>query len=752
MNSTTGAMQRGDEAQPQHEAPKTDGRGTQTNIMMDPDPSGHKFGTFSGVFRPTILTILGVMMYLREGWVVGNAGLLGAAMVIIACYVITGATALSISSITTNMRVGSGGVFSIISQSLGLEVGGAVGVPLYLAQGLSAALYMQGIVETWMYMFPNHPQILVTLAIFAVCFGLSVTSTKLAFRVQVVVMVGVVAALASMIMGLKVHPVNPNPILIGDFPEGGFSVLFAVFFPASTGILVGSSLSGTLKNPRKSIPRGTLAAWFLSGSVYLGLAVWYALLGTPEQLRDTQTIFAVEAAFDGRIVLIGIISSCFSATLSSLVAAPQVLQALSSYRIVPFHQTFEKLHKNEPRNATLLTAGLAFVCLLAGDLNTLASILTMFFLVIYFTINLVLFIEQRLKMLSFRPTFSIPSFVPIFGATACLVAIMLISPLTGLVAIAFAVGIYAYLDHKQLETPWETVHSGIFASIANWAAKKVFHTRASYRRSWKPDLLVPVQRSTQLEGYYRIIYALTKPRGSIQVLGILGDQTRYRESQETELRSLVNDFQNEDLFSTCAVIDSNDFLGSLCACISVTRGAFFKPNTIFTSIENRTEEELQRIVDLARENEMGVMFLAFHPESGLGRERTVNLWVRDQSPDWHLGLKLSNLDYAVLMSYQLKVNWQAKARMLTVVKDPGHVEMADRFIRNLLEYARMPGDIEVLAKAGNFSDFLIEAPRADLNIMGLSDKVDKQAMENLVRATQGSCLFVLDSSYASALA
>src|SRR5690554_7377580 len=91
-------------------------------------------GTFNGVYRPTALTILGVMMYLREGWVVGHAGLGGAVLLILAIFVITGSTALSLSTITTNIRLGAGGAFAIISQSLGLETGGAIGIPLYLAQ------------------------------------------------------------------------------------------------------------------------------------------------------------------------------------------------------------------------------------------------------------------------------------------------------------------------------------------------------------------------------------------------------------------------------------------------------------------------------------------------------------------------------------------------------------------------------------------------------------------------------------------
>lgn len=707
-----------------------------------------RFGSFNGVFRPTILTILGVMLYLREGWLVGNAGLLGAVLVILACYLITGTTAFSISSITTNIRVGSGGAFSIISQSLGLEVGGSVGIPLYLAQGLSAALYIQGIVETWGYMFPEHPRYLVLVAVFFIAFLIAFYSATIAFRVQAFVMLGLLAAIVSMLLGLRTQPLNPSPVLWGNFEDGSFWVLFAVFFPAATGIMVGSSMSGSLKQPRKSIPLGTLLAWGLSLIVYLGIAVWYAYMGTPEELRDTQTLFAAEHASVRELVLIGIISSCFSAALSSLVAAPRVLQALASHRIVPGYAHFQHMHKGEPRNASLLTGLLVLVVLMLGDLNAIAKILTMFFLVIYFMINLVLFIEHRLKMISFRPQLPIPSWIPLVGSLSCLMAILIINPLTGVIAITFVLSLYLYLDHRHLKTPWETVHSGLFAGIANWAAKKVtlsgtFNTK----RSWKPDLLVPIERSTQMEGYYRIMRALIKPQGSLQVVGMCTKSETF-----PKLNDLVREFQKEGVFATGSIVDGVDFLTGLRSCISVKNGSFFRPNTIFASLENRSQDELQTIVDLAKTYKMGVILLGIHPESRLGLERQVNLWVRDQSPDWQLGLELANLDYAVLLSYQLNRNWGASIRVLSVSKTKQGVPDAAKFLNRLMRYARMPKDIDVQVASGSFSTFLEQAPRADLNIMGLSETVQKDFLENLVQKTGSSCLFVLDSGNESALA
>lgn len=114
------------------------------------------FGTFGGVFTPTLLTILGVIMYLRQGWVVGNAGLLGAWLIILLSFTITGFTGLSLSSVATNIRIGAGGAFSVISQSLGLEVGGSIGVPLYVSQALAVVMYIFGFRAGWLWIFPEH--------------------------------------------------------------------------------------------------------------------------------------------------------------------------------------------------------------------------------------------------------------------------------------------------------------------------------------------------------------------------------------------------------------------------------------------------------------------------------------------------------------------------------------------------------------------------------------------------------------------
>jgi nucleotide-binding universal stress UspA family protein len=318
---------------------------------------GQQFGTFSGVFTPTLLTILGVIMYLREGWVVGNAGLLGAWLIILIARTITACTGLAMSSITTNIRIGAGGAFSIISQSLGLEVGGSVGIPLYLAQALAVAMYIFGFREGWRWVFPEHPALLVDLATYAVLFAIAAISANFAFRIQYLIMVIIAGSLVSVLIaafqGSMQHPVT----WWGKFPgapEDGFSGVgfwrvFAVFFPAATGIMAGVNMSGELKTPRRSIPIGTITAIALSTVIYLVLAYWLARSATAEELISNYTIMIDRAAW-GPIVLAGLLGATFSSALASLVGAPRILHALGEHRILPGGNWFaQRTPAGEPR-------------------------------------------------------------------------------------------------------------------------------------------------------------------------------------------------------------------------------------------------------------------------------------------------------------------------------------------------------------------------------------------------------------------
>ncbi|GIV60575.1 MAG: Na-K-Cl cotransporter [Rhodothermaceae bacterium] len=734
-------------------------------------------GTFQGVFRPTVLTILGVIMYLREGWVVGQAGLGGAVLIILLTFLITGTAALSLSSITTNIRMGAGGVFYIISQSLGLEPGGSIGIPLYLGQALSAALYIYGFSEAWLYLFPDHPQLLVAYGVFAVVFTATLISTRLAFRLQGLVMFVILVSLGSIVLGLtgigRQEPLH-NPQLWGPFDAGGFWVLFAIFFPAGTGIKVGASMSGALADPRRSIPRGTLAAVGTALVVYLFMALWYSLVATPEELRSNYLV-VVERAARGELVLAGILASTFTATLSSLVAAPRVLHALGEQGIIPRRDFFGRLTPGgEPRNAALVTGGLVGLALLLGSLDRIAVLITMFYLLTYLTIDLVILVEQGLGMISFRPLFRIPLWVPMLGIAACLLAIFVISPAFALIALTLVAGIYVYLTNRKLQTPWQTVRSSIFVSLADWAAKRIARTpEEANERSWKPDLLVPVTSRGQLDGTFRFLRVLTEPKGSLKIVGVrcLEEAPETLPAARTPesppgtpagttrpddldtLPEVARMFQQEGVYATATVIEAPSLAKGVQMSAAVLRGSYFRPNVLFGLAHLYDPPTLQHFVDTAAAHQMGVALLYLHPEAGLGYEHRLNVWVRDQSPTWQLGLRLANLDLTVLLAYQIFRNWRGRElRLLTVCEDPQEVPNARAYLRRLVEDARLPPGAVCRVYTGRFLERLAEAPRADVQLLGLPREVDPAFLKTVVSRTRSSCLFVRDSGRESALA
>lgn len=741
-------------------------------------------GTFNGVYRPTTLTLLGMMLYLREGWVVGHAGLGGALLLIMAVFVIAGATALSLSTITTNIRLGAGGAFAIISQSLGLEAGGAIGIPLYLAQALSGALYVYGFAETWKIIFPTHPMWAIVLVMFSVAFLTALASTKLAFKLLAVVMIAVIASLVSIALGLSefAEPTFHNPQVWGDFETIGFWGLFAVFFPAGTGIMVGASMSGSLKKPRRSIPFGTIAAVLTTLVILIFMAVWYSVLADPETLR-TNNLIVIELAAWGPLVTVGILASTFTATLSCFVAAPRVLQALGQYGILPKGEVFARLSsRGEPRAAMLFTGALVLLTLSLGSLNAVAELITMFFLLTFFTINVVVLVEQRLGMVSFRPTFAIPLVVPVIGTISCALAVFIISPTFALVALSLVAALYVYLVRKQLEQPWETVRSGAFVALADWAAKHIVGTQEANERSWKPNLLVPVQSRTELEGNFRFLYALTQPKGSLQIVGIKHheeldsplydpDDTDHARSRKdtltgapnTAMQRVVNarfegfdrvaaDFQKAGLFATSVQVEADTLQKGVQMSAAVMRGNFFRPNILFGSVHNYDSATSQALYDIARQNEMGVTFFYRHPEAGLGHERTINVWVRDQSPNWHLGLRLANLDLSLLMAYQISRAWGGEIRLLCACEGEENIAAAEAYLTQLIEDARLVKYCTTWVRHGDFMEQIKAAPSADLNIFGLANEIDNEFLLKLVRKTENSCLFVRDSGFESALA
>jgi hypothetical protein len=497
-----------------------------------------------------------------------------------------------------------------------------------------------------------------------------------------------------------------------------------------------------------------MAAIVLTLLIYLGLAVWVSLVATPAELVTNLTIMVDRAAY-GPAILAGILAATFSAALNSLVGAPRVLQAIAEHGVIPGGEVFaRKTPSGEPRPAMYLTGVIGLVTLFfglaGGGLNAIAPLMTMFFLITYAMLNGVVALEQLLELVSFRPLFRVPRFVPMVGLVGCVFVMFLIAPIFSLVALVVTVLLYAYLARRQLRAPWSDVRSGLFVTMAEWAAKRVISMPAFQERAWKPSLLVPVQSVEALLGSYRFLKAITYPRGSVHVLGLYPPGQKERLSG---LNSFGHAFARDGIFSRVALVESQDFAHNLQTGLEILRGVFFRPNILFMPIRPDTDEAaLQVILDRAIENDIGAILYAKHPETSLGREQAVNVWIREQSPAWEVGLRLSNLDLALLLAYQLTRNWQGHITLTTIVADAAERANGETFLADLMNWGRMPRQTRSIVEVGALEAYLPQAPQADLHIFGLQQQVNLAFMAQMVAATNASCIFVRDSGYESALA
>ncbi len=703
------------------------------------EPEIKKFNTFGGVFTPDVLTILGVIMYLRLGWVVGNAGFLGAVAIILLAKSVTICTGLSMSSITTNIKIGAGGAYSIISKSLGLEAGGSIGIPLYIAQTLSAALYIIGFTEGWLRIFPHHTPLIVSTIAWISLLTVSYISAHLAIKVQYLIM----TILGLSLLSFFFTPAKPvsEMVLIGKFEDASFWQVFAVFFPAVTGIMAGANMSGDLKDPKRSIPLGTMSSILVTMIIYISLAYVMARIGTPEELRNNQ-MFMVDKAFWGPAVIAGIMGATLSSALGSMLGAPRVLQALAEQKTVPFHSFFAaKTRSNEPRNAIIFTGIIIEIALIPGNLDFLATLITMFFLITYGMINLVVFIEQSMKIISFRPTFKIPRLVSFAGAAGSLFIMFLINPIFSFIGIVTIVALYIWLARRELKAEWGDIRGGLFLVIAERASR----LSAKFPRhhiTWKPDLLLPIENPELWSGPLLFIRNIIYPSGSIFAFTI---RDKKVEEAQIALKELLSPIEAQGILVNSVVLEEKEFLHGAKLVIQTLKGGTFRPNILFLTIgdDKQKDESIGELIRYADRQDLGIIILRQHVRVAFGMQKDVNLWLRDKSPNWHL---------AMLITLQLQMNWEGKINLITVAEDKKDVRRLHHFLENLGDQARLPSMTEFHVLTGSFKETIRSAPRGDINIFGMmQDKLPFEFMREVTKLANSSCIFVKDSGHESAL-
>ena len=719
------------------------------------------FGTFAGVFTPTTLTILGVIMYIRQPWVVGNAGVLGALGIVLLSVAITLTTALSLSSITTNIRIGSGGAFSLISQSLGLEIGGAIGIPFYFAQSIAVAMYIFGFREGLQTLTPDINPLILDLAIFALVMGIAFISTSFAFKIQYIILGVIVLSLASIYGSLFVNELNFNIEWIGKYPgsvENNFNgssfwIVFAVFFPAVTGVMAGANMSGDLTNPRKSIPVGTISSVILTTIIYISLIFVAAVIATPDELAKNYNVFIDKSLF-GPIVLAGLLGATLSSALGSFVGAPRILLALGEKNILPKSQKLAKTSKKgEPINAMLITAFIVLFGISLRNLNTIAPLLTMFFMITYAMVNVVALVEQTLALPSYRPTLKIPLIIPAIGAFGSIAIMFVLNVIIALFSLIFIVLFYLYLVKMNIKSAAGDSRSGLFTALAEWATKKTNSLRQEREvRSWRPDLLIPVIMPKELRSSFKLIHSIIYPKGSVKILALRNENEADQRNMENFLKNAVKKFKESDLSVSYTVIDNTDFNTTVNVSMQSLNAAFFKPNIIFASIDPATSnlDYYNKLISDTKKNNFGMIIYIPYATASLAIEKSISLWMTNIPVDWKETFSVRNNNLSTLISLLICRNWKGTIDVHILNNNPKLI-FDESDIEDLSTMIRFPKNTSIKLKQGDLLENVNNERNTDVNIFTIEQGMKIGDMVKIVNESRISAVFCADSEFENVL-
>lgn len=599
-----------------------------------------KFGTFGGVFVPSILTILGVIMYLRLGWVVGEAGLAGAILIILLAHVVSVCTGLSVSSVATDQKVKAGGVYYMLSRSLGLPIGGSIGVALYVATALSIAMYVVGFSESFNGFIgvtnidTTHAEQIRNLritgsVILLIITSIALISTSLAIKMQYYILAAIVLSLVSIFAGGFFldhgYEIKTAKLFPGE-GSASLATIFAIFFPAVTGFTAGIAMSGDLKDPKKSIPIGTMLSIGVGLVAYIILAIFLSTTidaGALSQDYNILSRISLFSAYGSPLVLAGIWGATLSSALGGILGGPRILQAMSIDKVTPKLFGIGAGKSNEPRNALILTFIIAELGILIGELDLIAPIVSMFYLTAYGFINLSSTLESWSGS-SFRPSFKIPKLISIIGAIATF-SIMFKLDLVSMVASFIAMGmIFLLLTRRQINSGYGDVWQGVWSEVIRTALFKV-DQKAIDKRSWRPNILLfsgKTEKRPYLIAYGKKIVGRLGLLSNFELIENPSLDLQFSKPEQTVESSenikgiFSRRYQCKDIYAGIeSIAETYGFSG-------------IEPNTILMGWARYSSkpEKFAALIDKFMRLDYNLLIMDYDQQAGFGERRIIDIW------------------------------------------------------------------------------------------------------------------------------
>ncbi|XP_047219699.1 solute carrier family 12 member 1 [Girardinichthys multiradiatus] len=629
----------------------------ESAVPIDVNKGAIKFGWIRGVLVRCMLNIWGVMLFIRLSWVFGQAGWgLGIVVIGLSC-VVTTITGLSMSAISTNGVVRGGGAYYMISRSLGPEFGGSIGLIFAFANAVAVAMYVVGFAETTVDLLKEYASLMVDdindiriigCITVVLLLGISLAGMEWEAKAQIVLLVILLVAIVNMFVGTAISPTEDKKSkgFFGyetkifmenfkpDFRDGEtFFSVFAVFFPAATGILAGANISGDLRDAQDAIPKGTLLAILITGVTYLAVALCVAGtvvrdatgnttdLITPGVPCNGSAVTACEFGYNfsscatepckfglmnnfqvmtmvsgfGPLITAGTFSATLSSALASLVSAPKVFQALCKDNIYKALHFFAKGHgkNNEPIRGYVLTFIISVAFILIGNLNTIAPIISNFFLASYALINFSCFHASYAKSPGWRPAYKYYNmWMSLLGALLCCVVMFVINWWAALLTYGIEILLYIYVTVKKPDVNWGSSTQAVtFVSAVSNALSLA--SVEDHVKNFRPQILALTGPARVRPALLDLAHSITKNYGlclSCEVL--VGPRSEIQQEMNTVIeknQQWLNKTKRKVFYAAVACDSFREGAESLLQASGLGR---MKPNTLMIGFKRnwRTAE------------------------------------------------------------------------------------------------------------------------------------------------------------------
>ncbi len=664
------------------------------------------FGT-APVFFTAISTILGAILFLRFGYAVGMMGFMGVILIVLVGHMVTVPTSLAISEIASNQKVEGGGEYYIISRSFGLNIGATIGISLYLSQAISVAFYVIAFTEAFAPVFDwlaTHHNIFLPRQIISVPMMvlLSVIILKKGASLGVKALYFVVAILFISLLCFFIGKTDYQAAtetgnFLQSFRNGEqFFLVFAIIFPAFTGMTAGVGLSGDLRNPGKSIPRGTILATLSGMLIYIFIAWKMHTTASAYDLINNQLVMSKIAVGGKWLIPLGLAASTISSALGSILVAPRTLQALGNDKAFPFKKfnTYIMRGKgtaNEPFNGTIVTSLLALVFVIMGDINAVAKIITMFFMVTYGSLCLISFLYHFGSDPSYRPVFRSRWYISLFGFMMCVWLMFKINAAYALVAVVAIVLIYIIItnyhkDRKGLEV----IFKGAFFQISNRLQVFLQKSTKAQREisTWRPSAVCVSEDSFEREKALDLLTWIGYRYGFGTYIHLIKGyySTETAEKARNELNRMLEKTGSKHSNIYIDTLISPSYTSAIAQIVQLPGIAGMENNMIIFEFNKHYPDDLPQIVEnisLVRAGNFDVCVLG-SSSNQVKYKNGIHVWIRY--------IDSENTNLMILLSYIIlgHPDWRkAQIRIFNVCSED-NLEDSKKKVLELLETGRLP--------------------------------------------------------------